>query len=110
LSLTKGRVIIVTEAWWGSSVEAQAISRCHRQTAVGAVKAVKMRGNNSLIDVNIPRARDIKIRINEEPMEDLIHKHDGLGGPFRLRGFAEMMLRCERNTPAPPANFTCSAK
>jgi SNF2 family DNA or RNA helicase len=40
----------VTEAWWDSSVEAQVISRCHRQTAVGAVKAVIVRGTNSLID------------------------------------------------------------
>jgi hypothetical protein len=46
----------VTEAWWDSSVEAQVISRCHKQTAVGAVKAVIMRGTNSLIDVNIPQA------------------------------------------------------
>jgi hypothetical protein len=60
--------MIITEAWWNSSVEAQATSHCQRQTAVGAVKAVKMRGNNSLIDVNIPQARDIKTRINEEPM------------------------------------------
>jgi hypothetical protein len=58
-----------------------------------------MRGNNLLIDVNIPQARDIKTRINEEPMEVLIHKHAGLDGPFRLRGFAEMVLRCERDSP-----------
>jgi hypothetical protein len=58
-----------------------------------------MRGNNLLIDVNISQARDIKTRINEEPMEVLIHKHAGLGGPFRLRGFAETVLRCERDTP-----------
>ena len=84
LNLTSGRVVVLTEEWWNASIEAQAISRCHRQGVKGEVTVVKFHIKNSAIDAEISRVRESKIRTNTALMARLIHKHDEIPTPVQL--------------------------
>ncbi|KAL6704747.1 hypothetical protein ACN47E_007668 [Coniothyrium glycines] len=76
LNLTTGKIVVLVEEWWNHSVQAQAISRCHRQGAQGEVLVMKFHVGNSAIDAEISRVCESKVTTNEAFMAGIIHKHD----------------------------------
>lgn len=76
LNLTSGKTVIIEEEWWNNSVEKQTISRCHRQGAAEEVTVIKWWVENSMIDGEVTRVRESKVKTNTALMAPLVHKHD----------------------------------
>jgi hypothetical protein len=76
LNIQHASIVIQTEPWWNSSVELQAVARCHRQNQTKQVKHLLLMAPNSEIDKEVLCVRIRKTCINASLMQPLIKRHD----------------------------------
>jgi SNF2 family DNA or RNA helicase len=71
MNLTAGSKIIQCEPWWNDNDEDHSYSRCWRMGQTKTVDVWILRGQNSLIDYVLERARDKKMATNVEIIRSL---------------------------------------
>lgn len=82
LNIVSANYVFQCEPWWTSSLERQALSRCHRQGQRQIVYHKLFHAKNSEVDKFIMQTRDAKDEVNELVLQPLIR---GLGeGPANL--------------------------
>jgi SNF2 family DNA or RNA helicase len=76
MNLTAGSKIIQCEPWWNGNDEDQSYNRCWRIGQTREVDVWILRGQNSLVDYVLERARDRKMATNVEIIRPLCRMDD----------------------------------
>lgn len=76
LNIVSANYVFQCEPWWTSSLELQALSRCHRQGQEQIVYHKLLHAENSEVDRFIMQTRDVKDEVNELVLQPLIRGLD----------------------------------